>query len=97
MDHAARPLRVLARASMIYVRADLDWRHAAETAVALFPPGSHPGRAPIGDPRSRMRRLWEARERALLRVVALREGLARSRARPDPATDMHVILRLPPA
>jgi hypothetical protein len=74
-------IHVLAQASLLYARADLEWRRAASSARALFPAQSRPRLAPIGDPHSHVRRLWDARARALARMIAARAALERARAR----------------
>lgn len=89
-------LRGLARASLLYARADLDWRRAAATARAVFPAVDRPGHAPIGDPNSRVRQLWEARERALARMLALRAAIERARARQARSASPRILLLLPP-
>ena len=77
--------RVLARAFAAYLAADRAWRMEAGWARLYFPPADRPPSVPIGDPGSRVRRLHEARERALLRFLAAREKLEAARRRPPAA------------
>lgn len=76
--------RVIARALTAYVEADIAWRRAARRARLYFPCSERPQNPPIGDAGSPMRRLHEARERALLRLMAIRaetRGLRKPRRR----------------
>jgi len=75
------PRRLLLVAYRRYVEADRDWTVAARAARAWFPALDAPPRGVIGQPGSRLRRLYDRRERALQRLLAAREKLERARRR----------------
>lgn len=75
------PHRLLARAYTAYVRADHDWRRAAEAAATWFPEPMPPQIPALGDPGSRVRRLYDRRERALIQIHAARAKLEAARLR----------------
>ena len=85
--------RVLARTWLGYVEADLAWARASRAARAWFPAGQRPDARPIGDPGSRVRRLHEARERALLRFLAARAAFERARTRRRPRHVVRLLIR----
>ncbi|QJF52354.1 hypothetical protein [Roseobacter ponti] len=62
--------RVLQRAYLRYQAADQAWTIAVRDVRAWFPAESKPGRWVIGDPGSTIRRLYEKRERARMRLEA---------------------------
>lgn len=64
--------RVLALASQRYVQADLAWRAALSAAAQIVPEVSGHGYWMIGEPGSRIRRLYDQRQRALERLDAAR-------------------------
>lgn len=73
--------RVLAITYRRYLTADRAWSEALREVRAWFPRGSGPNRAPIGDPGSPVRRLYERRERALLQLQAARQQLESAKRR----------------
>ena len=79
--------RVLIRSYRFYLDADRDWTAALEEAKSWYPVGQRKTSCFLGDPGSRIRRLYEARERALNRLLLAREKLESARmrlARRDP-------------
>jgi hypothetical protein len=64
-----------------YLDADLTLTLARDEMRTFFPAGSMPPRGAIGAPGSRMRRLHEDRDRALLRLQSSYEKLRAARAR----------------
>lgn len=52
-----------------YVRADRAWRLAQREARSWFPVGERPAVPPIGDAGSRLRRLYDRRDRALAQLT----------------------------
>jgi hypothetical protein len=85
--------RVLARTWIRYVEADLAWARESRAARAWFPAEERPDARPIGDPGSRVRRLHEARERALLRFLAARAAFERARNRHRPRPELRLLVR----
>ncbi len=77
--------RVLVAAYHRYLAADRALAHATDAAVTWFPEPPGRGRMLIGDPGSRIRALYERRDRAMARLAlvhrALREAERRSRSR----------------
>lgn len=73
--------RVLIRSYRLYLDADRNWTIAVREAKNWFPAGQRPRGAVIGDRHSRIRRLYEARERALHRLLLAREKLENARRR----------------
>jgi len=73
--------KVLVKCFRLYLDADRDWTLAVQEARSWFPSGRRPGGLLLGEPRSRVRQLYEARERALQRLLVAREKLERSRMR----------------
>lgn len=71
--------RVLILTFRRYEEADHDWAVAARTARTWFPVSDAPPRRTIGDPGSRLRRLYERRERALQQLQIIREELDEAR------------------
>lgn len=58
-----------------YMRAERAWRLAQAEALSWFPAETRPTVPPIGDPGSRLRRLYERRDRALVQLTAIRQTL----------------------
>lgn len=76
-----------------YVRADRAWRLAQGEARSWFPAGERPAVPPIGDAGSRLRRLYDRRDKALAQLAtAHREFNAVRRRSPRRIQ----ILALPP-
>lgn len=73
--------RVLIRSYRLYLDADRNWTIAVREAKSWFPAGQGPRGPMIGDRHSRIRRLYEARERALHRLLLAREKLENARRR----------------
>ncbi len=73
--------RVLVKSFRLYLDADRAWTVAAQEARSWFPAGCRPAGSLVGDPHSRIRQLYETRERALQRLLVAREKLERSRRR----------------
>ena len=74
-----RRRRVLLKAYRRYLDAESDLRTAQEEALRWFPQNSRPQVLPIGQPGSRVRQLHDRRERALARLVAIRQMLPETR------------------
>lgn len=87
---------MLVRASTIYHQADTEWRAGLRAAEALVPGIRGRGYWSIGNPGSRIRRLYDRRERALQRlaVAMLKMKVARERLRRRKAEETRVRLRL---
>ncbi len=85
--------RLLLRAERRFESADRHWHAAARAARALFPAPARPPVLPIGDPGSRVRRLWERRERDLLALLAARAALDRARRRQRPEGVPRLLIR----
>ena len=85
--------RALMKAYRRYLAADIAWRHAQEDALAWFPSHARPQVPPIGQPGSPVRRLYDRRERALLRFVVIRRTL--NELRRGTAANVR-IFKLPP-
>lgn len=64
-----------------YIEADLAWHTALEEMRVWFPPTDRPNRAAMGNPGSEMRRIYEARARALVQLEAARQKLETARRR----------------
>ncbi|MEP2533902.1 hypothetical protein [Shimia sp.] len=73
--------RIMAHASVIYVRADHDLHRALDDARQFVPDVTDHNIWRIGQPGSRIRRLYEERHRALerLQVARLKLQMARDR------------------
>ncbi|MGR3635007.1 MAG: hypothetical protein ACU0BK_03680 [Shimia sp.] len=73
--------RLFVQASQSYTAADFAWRKALSHARALVPGAVSRKVSTIGAPGSRMRRLYEARDKALhrLQVAHLKLDVARTR------------------
>ena len=66
-----------------YIEADCAWREALEEMRAWFPATLRPNRDAMGNPGSRIRRLYEERARALVLLEAAHAKLDTARARLD--------------
>ncbi|SDC62647.1 hypothetical protein [Ruegeria marina] len=77
--------RMLDKALRRYALADAAWRRGLEQAALLVPGAMGRGHVMIGNPGSRVRRLYDERDRALQRLAAARTKLheARRRIRPE--------------
>lgn len=76
-----------------YLRADHAWRVAQREARSWFPPAQRPAVPPIGDAGSRLRRLYDRRDKALVQLAAAHRELNAGRLR----TARRIrILALPP-
>ncbi|MCW3784575.1 hypothetical protein [Defluviimonas salinarum] len=73
--------KVLVKSYRRYLDADHDWTMAVEQSLSWVQPRDRPQVSGLGEPGSRVRRLYEARERALQRLVAARDKLERARRR----------------
>jgi len=73
--------RLFAHAVQTYIRADAAWRQGLRDAAVLVPELRVHGVWMIGNPGSRMRRLYEERNRALDRMASARAKLAVARRR----------------
>lgn len=76
-----------------YLRADRAWRVAQREARSYFPAGIRPAVPPIGDAGSRLRSLYERRDRALAQLAVAHQELNKGRRRPNRRIR---ILTLPP-
>ncbi len=65
-----------------YVRADRAWRLAQIEARSWFPARERPAVPPIGDAGSRLRRLYDRRDRAIAQLAAAHREYAAVRHRP---------------
>jgi hypothetical protein len=73
--------RVLVKLYRRYVTADRDWVVETRSAVAWLPEAPSEKLAVIGNPGSRVRRLYDRREDALDRLHAARAKLEAARRR----------------
>ena len=73
--------RLLAAAYRRYVYADLRLEEALNEMRSFFPPDRMPYRGTLGAPRSRIRRLREERDQALLRLQSAYAKLTTAKAR----------------
>ena len=73
--------RVLMKSYRLYLEADRTWTLAVQGARSWFPEGRRPAGMLLGNPRSRVRQLYEARDRALQRLLIARAELERSQRR----------------
>jgi len=85
--------RLLAMTYRRYIEADLGWVRARRAARAWFPEESQPYRWTMGSPQSRLRQIYEQRERALVQLAAARQKFLRAKARMEKRP--RVILILP--
>lgn len=77
-----------------YIDADRAWVAAASEARSWFPLAERPVAMVIGDPGSRLRSLYDMREKALMRLQAARAKLAEAEARLDRKRAVRVRLLL---
>jgi len=75
------PRRVVIFASQTYESADTAWRRGLREASLLVPDVEGHGYWKIGNPGSRMRRLYDQRDQALQRMTAARLKLQVAKAR----------------
>lgn len=73
--------RVLLLTYRRYIDADREWAVALREAREWFPEGSRPNRWTIGEPGSRMRRIYDRRERSVLQLQVALEKLKRAERR----------------
>lgn len=73
--------RVLLATYQRYLRADLAWNTSVREAKTWFPSSSQPSSSSIGNPGSKVRRLYEQRKCALLKMRAARVKLEAARQR----------------
>ncbi|WP_347312031.1 hypothetical protein [Defluviimonas sp. SAOS-178_SWC] len=73
--------RVLVKSYRLYLDADRNWTIAIKEAQSWFPADRRSGAMLVGEPHSRMRQLYEKRERALQRMLLAREKLKNARRR----------------
>jgi hypothetical protein len=86
--------RALIKIYVRYLQADRDWLAACRAAVAWLPTAPPAKLALIGDPGSRVRRLYEDREKARLRLLVARDKLQVARHRHAERRASHVVLLL---
>lgn len=67
--------RMLTRCYRRFLAADLAWQRAAAEAAAWFPAPSHSRHMALGNPGSRVRRLYEVRARAVAQLQVARDKL----------------------
>ncbi|MGR3713545.1 MAG: hypothetical protein ACU0A6_10550 [Shimia sp.] len=81
--------RLFVQASQSYTHADLAWRQSLARARKLVPSTISRKVAPLGAPGSRMRKLYDDRDKALerLHVARLKLDLARARISSQPHDD----------
>lgn len=85
--------RLLAMAYQRYIEAELVWIRARGAARAWFPEDSRPYRWTMGSPQSRLRRIYERRQRAILQLAVARQKFRRAKARME--NRRRLILLLP--
>ncbi|QFT92378.1 hypothetical protein FIU86_05955 [Roseovarius sp. THAF9] len=90
LDQSRRLLAVTYRR---YIEADLGWVRARCAARAWFPEESLPYRWTMGSPQSRLRQIYERRQRALVQLAAARQKFLRAKERMEKRR--RVILLLP--
>lgn len=84
--------RVLVEASTRYQRADQAWRHGLATAEQFIPEAVGRGYWAIGNPGSRVRRLYDERDNALRRLNVAIAKLKAGRARREQAEAQKPVL-----
>jgi hypothetical protein len=84
--------RVLVKLYRRYVAADRDWVVEARSAVEWLPEPPPEKLALIGNPGSRVRRLYDRREAALDRLHAARQKLEAARRRMEARQRRRVVL-----
>ena len=62
-----------------YIQADRAWRLAQRDALSWFPVGRRPSVPPIGDPGSRVRRLYDDRSRVLAQLATAHQEVSEAR------------------
>lgn len=67
-----------------YLRAEDAWRQAQIEALSWFPERIRPAVAPIGNPGSSLRRLYDRRMQALTKLTVARQKLDEARRRSMP-------------
>ncbi len=72
--------RLLARNYRRYIEAELGWIRARRAARAWFPEDSRPYRWTMGSPQSRLRQIYERRQRAILQLATARQKFRRAKA-----------------
>ena len=73
--------RVLRLTFQRYIEADREWRQALVEMKRWFPRSAAPYGGAIGDPGSRVRRIYDARMRALLQFEAAYQKFETARRR----------------
>ena len=73
--------RLLAITYQRYIEADLGWVRARRAARAWFPKESLPYRWTMGSPQSRLRHIYETRQRALVQLATARRKFQRAKQR----------------
>ncbi|MCE8512467.1 hypothetical protein KBY22_07180 [Ruegeria pomeroyi] len=73
--------RMLFKAVRRYTLADMAWRQSLEQAATLVPGAMGRSYLMIGNPGSRVRRLFDERDRAIQRLTAAQAKLHDARAR----------------
>lgn len=73
--------RLLAMTYRRYIEADLGWVRARRAARAWFPEESQPYRWTMGSPQSRLRQIYERRQRALVQLATARQKFLRAKER----------------
>lgn len=74
------PRWVLIESYRRYIDADRQWDVAKRAAQSWFPAEGPPAVVRLGDPESKVRRLYNARERARARLMLARAELKRVRS-----------------
>ncbi|MCV2869913.1 hypothetical protein OEW28_14875 [Defluviimonas sp. WL0002] len=73
--------RALSKSYRLYLDADRRWTVAVQETKSWFSGTTRPPTAFLGDPGSRVRRLYDARDRALQRLLVARGKLEEARRR----------------
>ena len=73
--------RAVALAYRRYVEADYAWNSSTQSAMGWFPDARQSHVAIIGNPGSKVRRLYSQRERAMLQLETARQKLDVAKAR----------------
>lgn len=86
--------RMLTRCYRRFLAADLAWQRAAQEAAAWFPAASPSRHMALGNPGSRVRRLYEVRARAIAQLGVARDKLQTAQHRLARRTAPVLVLRL---
>lgn len=80
-SHLEAQRRILIVAYRRYLAEDRALQVARSSALSWFPKAPAKATLPIGDPGSRIRRLYERRDRAIARLILARRALEEAQSR----------------